>query len=123
MATARMRMRRSWVSVSVVILGCALGVLPMAGANSVTVTAIDVPGARGTYAFGINGGGEIVGRFQGAGATFHGYLRNAGGTFTTFDAPGATRTYAFRVNAAGQIVGVFEETDGKVHGDVTKLKK
>lgn len=43
-------MRRSWVSVSVVILSCALGVMPSAGASSVTVATIDAPGALQTFA-------------------------------------------------------------------------
>ena len=38
-------------------------------------TPVEVPGAIGTVAFGINDGGHIVGSYQDAGGRFHGYLR------------------------------------------------
>ncbi len=67
-------MRRSWVSLSVVFFSCALGVMPWAGASSVTVATIDAPGATATYAFGINNAGQIVGDFADAGDNTHGYV-------------------------------------------------
>jgi probable HAF family extracellular repeat protein len=67
-------MRRSWVSVSVVILSCAVGVMPLARASSVTFVTIDVPDAAGTEAHGINDAGQIVGIFTDSGGKWHGYV-------------------------------------------------
>ncbi len=129
-------MRRSWVSVSVVILSCALGVMPSARASSVTVATIDAPGATAatnpavyprpmpaslrpsTSAGGINGARQIVGDFHDADGKLHGYLRSSEGAFTTIDAPGATGTDAIGINGAGQIVGDFQDAGGKGHGYV-----
>jgi hypothetical protein len=69
-------------------------------------TQIDVPGAIGTEAFGINDAGQIVGRFDtGSPVSFsgHGYL-DTGGSFTQIDVPGAVITQALGINDAGQIV-------------------
>jgi probable HAF family extracellular repeat protein len=77
-------------------------------------TSIDVPGASFTYAHGINDSGQIVGGFDDATGTAHGFL-DTGGSFTTIDVPGATNTFANGINNSGQIVGSF--TDGRTnHG-------
>ena len=76
-------------------------------------TLIDVPGATGTEAFGINNAGQIVGEFQDA-SGFHGFL-DSGGSFTTIDVPGATTTAASGINNNGQIVGYFVDASGE-HG-------
>jgi len=47
-------------------------------------TDIDVPGARGTHAFGINDSGQIVGSFNFGALGFV----DTGGGFTTIDVPG-----------------------------------
>ncbi len=109
-------MRRSWVSVSVLILSCAFGVTPSAGTSSVTVATIDVPGATATFAHWINSTGQIVGDFADADRNFHGYLRTSGGTFATIDPPGAVETQARGINDAGQIVGDFTDAAGRDHG-------
>ena len=72
-----------------------------------TFTTIDVPGASDTVAYGINGSGQIVGRFW-DGARGHGYLLS-GGTFTTIDVLGASGTLASGINDFGQIVGRFSD--------------
>jgi probable HAF family extracellular repeat protein/YD repeat-containing protein len=73
--------------------------------DGVTFTPIDIPGALGTAAYGINTAGQIVGYFWDA-TGYHGFLRD-GATFTTLDVPGAIDTYALGINTAGQIVGYF----------------
>jgi serine/threonine protein kinase len=52
-------------------------------------TMIDIPGAAGTQAFGVNDEGTAVGWWFDAKGMYHGYLRDAYGKFTTFDVPGA----------------------------------
>ena len=74
-----------------------------------TFTTIDVPGATGTVALGINNRGQIVGEIGS-----HGFLLDRG-TFTTIDVPGATFTGAFGINDRGQIVGDYQ-AGGTVHG-------
>jgi probable HAF family extracellular repeat protein len=69
-------------------------------------TLIDVPGALGTIASGINDLGQIVGAFTDAAGKTHGFLES-GGSFLPIDVPVATTTGAFGVNDLGQIVGNF----------------
>ena len=56
-------------------------------------TLIDVPGAAGTQAYGINDKGTVVGWWfeppTAKGSVYHGYLRDKKGNLTTFDVPGA----------------------------------
>jgi uncharacterized membrane protein len=76
-------------------------------------TTIDVPGASGTVAFGINPGGDIVGFFAvGSGSTsqLHGFLLSKG-VFTTIDVPGMSETLAFGINPQGDIVGYTTNFD------------
>src|SRR5713226_3039824 len=74
---------------------------------SYTFTIIDVPGASSTEAHGVNGLGQVVGRFTDATGE-HGFLKD-GDTFTTIDVPfgdlGTTR--ANGINATGKVVGRF----------------
>ncbi len=75
-------MRPSWGTLPVVLLAYALtgtttpsvGSSPPAGASSVTVVVFDVPGAKHTFAHGINRAGQIVGNFWDAGNKSHGFL-------------------------------------------------
>ncbi len=121
-------MRRSWVSLSVVFLSCALGVMPSALAislSSARFVTIDAPGATGTFSetstWGINSAGQIVGTFSYTPLPFDNYsfLRTSEGIFTTINAPGATGTWAYGINNAGRIVGDFLGADRKTHGFVT----
>jgi probable HAF family extracellular repeat protein len=72
-------------------------------------TTVDVPGASGTYAFGINDGGQIVG-----GTGSHGFLLNTDGSFIQIDVPGGFGTTAHGINTIGQIVGGAD--DGSTEG-------
>ena len=76
-------------------------------------TTIDVPGAIGTTARGVNDSGEIVGSFTDDTGS-HGFLYK-GGTFATLGPPGASQSEAASINNAGQIVGSFTDSAGQ-HG-------
>lgn len=66
------------------------------------VTRIDVPGAAGTFAYGINNSGQIAGSYQDASGE-HGFLLT-GGTATTLNAPGRTYTDAVGINDRGEVL-------------------
>ena len=79
-------------------------------------TTIDVPGAFYTYAKGVNGAGQIVGRFEPGGAEVA-FRRDTDGSFTTIDVPGACCSGAEGINDSGQIVGRFtDNTSYTTHG-------
>src|SRR6516164_1927383 len=80
-----------------------------------TYTTIDVPGAIGTYAQGINASGQIVGYYEVAGGRTYGFLLDVDGSYITLDVPGACDTRASGINDAGQIVGWYSACPG-VHG-------
>jgi hypothetical protein len=80
------------------------------------LTTIDVPGAVGTVAWGINDTGQSVGDFYDAFELEHGFM-DMGGNFTTIDVPGAFGTYATGITD-GQIVGSFYNLSGVHHGFV-----
>jgi uncharacterized membrane protein len=75
------------------------------GTNSGAFEPIEVPGAIGTRAFGINPQGDIVGSFTDAAGT-HGYLLRKD-VFTQIDYPGAATTEAFGINARGDVIGRY----------------
>jgi uncharacterized membrane protein len=66
-------------------------------------TPIVVPGARDTYAYGVNNRGDVVG-LSGSPGTSSGFLLRDG-VLTSFRAPGALFTEAHGINNAGTIVG------------------
>ena len=110
-------MRRTFVWLVVLSVGIVLGAAHAGLAQYTGASLIDVPGAVGTYAFGINDAGEIVGYYQAPDDRWHGFSRmGVGGTVTTFDAPEAAATYAHGVNAAGVIVGHFVDAAKNTHG-------
>jgi uncharacterized membrane protein len=68
------------------------------------LTTLDVPGAQGTVATGVDDAGDIVGTYlDAAGTALHGFLWQAG-AFTTLDIPGAGSTDLNGINNRGQIV-------------------
>jgi probable HAF family extracellular repeat protein len=93
---------------------------------------IDVPGAAGTQAFGINDEGTAVGWWFDAKGMYHGYLRDAYGKFTTFDVPGAAPVppkgspsflsnfvpLPLAINHSGTVSGVYFDRNGMSHGFV-----
>jgi uncharacterized membrane protein len=81
-------------------------------------TSIDVPGATGTLATGINAIGDIVGIYYDAAGNSHGFLLRSS-EFFTVDAPGSLvgvsgtlQTEANGINNAGDIVGDYYAPPG-----------
>ena len=76
---------------------------------------LDDPSERGqTFAYGINGSGQVVGTYlnpspQPAQTTDHGFLY-ASGVYTTLDYPANNRTDARGINDSGQIVGYYSDS-------------
>ena len=83
-----------------------------------TFKKLNVPGATGTFAYGINDSGVIVGWYFDAVGTQHGYMYN--GSFTTIDPPGSTLTNTWGINNAGNIVGTYTDSSGAFHGFALK---
>ena len=89
-----------------------------------TITAFDVTcplpdciGPQNTQPFAINSSGQIAGTFLPVGSMikYHGFLRQADGTFTAFDVPNAIFTWATALNSKGQITGYAPYLKG-THG-------
>jgi probable HAF family extracellular repeat protein len=90
-------------------------------------TIIDVPGAAGTQAFGINDDGTVVGWGLEANGAYHGYLRDDHGNFTTFDVPGAAPYHPqgalpgviiplpLSINRSGTVTGTYVDGKGVFH--------
>ena len=95
-------------------------------------TIIDVPGAAGTQAYGINDKGTVVGWWFEAPATngsavYHGYLRDKNGNFTYFDVPGAgpyipqspspivSIQLPLSINRGGTVTGTYADTNDVYH--------
>jgi hypothetical protein len=72
-------------------------------------------GAQNNQAVGLNNAGMVVGFFQDASGTFHGFLV-AGSSETTLDYPGAMDTQAFGINNHGEIVGIYFDASMVQHG-------
>lgn len=76
------------------------------GDREFSFTTIDVPDAQYVDAMGINGRGDIVGRYDDANGVAHAYLLRDG-VLTTFDYPGAAFTDARGIGPRGEIVGSY----------------
>lgn len=76
---------------------------------------------QGTALFSINASGAAAGIYADKAGVFHGFERNADGTFANFDAPGggnaATQgTFAFTNNANGAVAGWWTDPNDSIHG-------
>lgn len=73
----------------------------------------DVPGAIITHADDMNAAGIVVGSYVDVDDVYHGYIRQADGSFITFDYPGTLSNlvylHAYAINDAGIIVFGAEE--------------
>jgi hypothetical protein len=67
---------------------------------------IDFPGAAGTQPNDLNDRGQVVGEYQDASGSFHGYLWDRG-WFTTLDGPDGTGASATDINDRGQIICAY----------------
>lgn len=76
-------------------------------ADTYSYATIDFPGASQTVIAGVNNSGQLVGGYQSADQSRHGFL-DVGGVFTTIDDPNATSgSEATGINNLGQIVGAY----------------
>jgi hypothetical protein len=87
--------------------------------NGGTYTTFDDPlgyslGISGTFGFGINDMGQVVGSYLDNIFNNHGFLYS-GGVYTTLDVPLAEFTTATGINGSGQIVGYYTDASG-IHG-------
>ena len=111
-------MRRTMISLGLIVLALVLGFTPMVRAQDLVLTTFDVPFTPGfspveTEANGINVLGQIVGDYADSQANIeHGYLRDPDGSFTPIDVQGAFRTRAVGINATGTIVGQYQSGFG-----------
>jgi hypothetical protein len=67
----------------------------------------DVPGAAGTFPWGMNSSGVIAGSYADGSSNYHGFVRAADGTITTFDVPEANQTQPGGINDDGVISGSY----------------
>jgi probable HAF family extracellular repeat protein len=81
-------------------------------------SSIDYPGAKYTYASGINDNNQIVGIYVDTNLHDHGFLYQLAATpaFSSIDYPGAIKTEAHGINDNNQIVGCYEDSSGVNHG-------
>ncbi len=84
------------------------------GSRETIFTPIDFPDAILTGANGISAGGKIVGAYDRADRTHHGFLLD--GDFETIDFPDAATTFGFGINAQGDVTGDYADPDGRFHG-------
>ena len=89
-----------------------------------TSTAIIVPGACDSFAYGINSSNRVVGIYRLSSsptAANHGFIRSSNGTITNpVDFPGSTSTNLFGISNSGWIVGSYNDALGKTHGFLRK---
>ena len=89
-----------------------------------TSTAIIVPGAFDSFAYGINSSNRIVGSYHVSAppsTVTHGFIRSSNGTITNpVDYPGSTSTSLFGISNSGWIVGSYTDALGKTHGFLRK---
>jgi uncharacterized membrane protein len=79
-------------------------------------TPIEVPNGTQTYAFGINNGGQVVGRYIEPQGGTRGFLLD-GGAYTTIEPMEARGdTMVFDINDGGQIVGGYFDAMGTERG-------
>jgi uncharacterized membrane protein len=74
-------------------------------------TSLDVPGASGTWAWGINNAGVITLESTDAAGAPHAYLYS-GGSYELIDVPNAAQSFAHDINNNGDIVYTVEDANG-----------
>jgi hypothetical protein len=102
-------MRTFSLLMTIVLISLGVGPTPVAQGGFLIFTPIDFPGATETIALDINDVGEIVGRYNDAAGTIHGFLLSAG-NFTSIDYPhpDVVFTVAAGINPRGDSVGQYQ---------------
>jgi hypothetical protein len=81
------------------------------------MTSIDPPDGYDSQVHGINDKGAMTGSYYYGG--YHGFVRDAGGTYTTFDMTGATYgTYPQGINTKGEVAGYYLDSNDVYQGFV-----
>jgi uncharacterized membrane protein len=112
-AQQRSAMMTTQKMLAAVALGLLLGVPGLAKAQF-NFTTIDVPGSTSTAANG-NSTYEIVGAFDKADGSTHGFVLSEG-VFTQIDVPGAVGfTSVNGINANGELAGIYDDST-RIHG-------
>jgi hypothetical protein len=60
-----------------------------------------------TFAVDNNDDGAITGYYTATSGKYHGFVRNADGTYAEFDPPNSTGTFPASINSEGVIVGTY----------------
>src|SRR3989338_2989153 len=105
-------MKRLMLLVNALIISVSL-MATVKEAHSYSFTYLDVPGAAGTRAVGINDTGSVAGYYW-DGTGVHGFTYN-GSSYSSLNVPGATGTAAFGINDTGSVAGYYWDGTG-VHG-------
>ena len=104
--------RKFWL---VILAIGILALVPAAVAGPPHFVTVNFPDAAGTYAFGINPNGDMVGSYVDSSGNEHGFaLRN--GNFTSFDYPASVWTEGWGITPQGDIVGQYGLEDNTIHG-------
>jgi hypothetical protein len=82
--------------------------------NGKKYTTIDVPGAVGSYAHGIDLAGDVVYSWTDSTGVFHGALRTGGKYYKFNDPKGTDGTYGDGINDNHLVVGVYHTSGGAV---------
>jgi probable HAF family extracellular repeat protein len=90
------------------------------GGVQYTVTDLGALGGDGSYAYGINNSGQVVGRADTVSGAYHAFLYNGGvmtdlGTLPGGEGAGPVVSCATSINAGGQIVGWSQSANGVRH--------
>ena len=76
---------------------------------------VKIPGARASWAYGVNNSGVIVGQYFDDNSVGHGFALDRG-RWTTIDEPDGNYTVCWGINSSGAIVGEYTATSGSNHG-------
>lgn len=78
-------------------------------------TTIRIPGAQQVQALGINNRGQVVGQYDAADGSLHGYLLDRGRLTTVDGPPGATGAAVLDISDDGEMVGLYLDAAGAQH--------
>ena len=82
-----------------------------------SLTTVAPPDSSYSQVLGLNDKDAVTGSYYYGG--YHGFVRDAGGTYTTFDVPGdAQGTYPQSINTKGEVAGGYRDGNGVLHGFV-----
>src|SRR5580704_4030450 len=89
----------------------------VARADSYTVTDLGTLGGAGSYAYGINASGQVVGysHITGNSNAFYQAFLFSGGAMSDLGTFGGHDSYATGINATGQVVGYAQTTGNAQH--------